>query len=101
MVLVPPALLAEFMAAINSFTAPLGSIAGLMIRLKTVGSVRSSSASNHGRNAGRCRGVACAPARGAVRFHFRSQDENHMILLLSGTGLRYNETAIPPARRPD
>ena len=46
-------------------------------------------------------GRLCAPPRlGAERFKFRSQDENNMMLLLSRAGLRYNEKAIAPARRP-
>ena len=47
------------------------------------------------------RGRWCAPrAAGAERFEFRSQEENNMMLLLSRAGLRYNEKAIAPARRP-
>jgi hypothetical protein len=32
-------------------------------------------------------------AAGAERIQFRSKEENNIIFLLSGTGLRYNETA--------
>src|SRR5262249_6216977 len=65
----------------------------LTVRVTCEGTVRSSSASSRGRKrgaAGRC----VARLRGA-RFdvRFRSQEENHMMFLLSGTGLRYNEKA--------
>jgi hypothetical protein len=39
-------------------------------------------------------------AVGAERFEFRSQEENNMMFFLSRAGLRYNEKAIAPARRP-
>ncbi len=63
---------------------------------------RSSIASSRGRRLARWRGDVCVrrAAAGAERFQFRSQEENNMMFLLSRAGLRYNEKAIAPARRP-
>src|SRR5262249_1526306 len=58
----------------------------------------SSSASNRGRQRG-APGRRCA-RRARLEVRDRSQKENRMILLLSGAGLRCNETPPQPARRP-
>src|SRR5262245_12961062 len=64
--------------------------------VRVLGSQRSSSASSVGRKTARGRGHVCVRRRslGPDRFQFRSQEENPMMLLLSGTGLRYNKNAI-------
>src|SRR5262245_58046807 len=79
--------LSAVVIAARSVLGPV-SASELTVRVTCEGTVRSSSTSSRGRKrgAGGWRLAWCRPVRFEDRF--RSQDKNHMMLLLSRPGLR-------------
>ena len=53
-------------------------------------------ASSRGRQVGLRRGEPCLRPLKGERCHFPNQEENHMMFLLSTTGLRYGDNASRP-----
>ncbi len=81
-------------AAISARSEPVP-LSATLVTVSVLGSQRPSSASRASLLTACLRETLCLRPResGPLHFPFRSQEMNHMMLLLSGTGLRYKGDA--------
>src|SRR5262249_18843941 len=92
-----------FLAAVISARSEPGPLSAVVGTVSVLGSQRPSRAWSRRRKLGRLRGAEGVRPRVAAGegFRFASQEENPMMLLLSGSGLRSSDNATHPGTQPE